>query len=162
MTLYKTNDSRDEPNIIYTISLNVGRIVNASSARGWYRLPGDTVYQTSKFGLEMMTDSLRLEMIKFGVVVSVVEPARYDASTSCSSPKMVNHTYFIIQIVYRREGNVSIIYANILLSKQSSLRWCTGKRKRQKKHITTTVTTKQCNKHAYITVLNEYTFKTEC
>jgi hypothetical protein len=86
-----------------------------------------------------MTDSLRLEMVKFGVGVSVVEPARYDASTSCSSPKMINHTYFIIQIVYRREGNVSIIYANILLSKQSSLRWCTGKGKRQKKHITATV-----------------------
>ena len=117
MTLYKTNNSRDEPNIIYTISLNVGRIVNVSSARGRHRLPGDTVYQTSKFGLETMTDSLRLEMAKFGVGVSVVEPARYDASTSCSSPKMVNHAYFIIQIVYRREGNVSIIYANILLSK---------------------------------------------
>jgi hypothetical protein len=101
-------------------------------------------------------------MVKFGVGVSVVEPARYDASTSCSSPQMVNHMFFLIQIVYRCEGNVSSIYANVLLSKQSSLRWCTGKGKRQKKHITATVKTKQCNKHAYITVLNEYTFKTEC
>lgn len=132
MTLYKTNDSRDEPSIIYTISLNVGRIINVSSARGRYSLPGDTVYQTSKFGLETMTDSLRLEMVKFGVGVSVVEPARYDASTSCSSPQMVNHTFFLIQILYRCEGNVSSIYASALLSKQSSLRWCTGKRKRQK------------------------------
>jgi hypothetical protein len=71
-------------------------------------------------------------MVKFGVGVSVVEPARYDASTSCSSPQMVNHTFFLIQILYRSEGNVSSIYANVLLSKQSSLRWCTGKRKRQK------------------------------
>ncbi|XP_033735487.1 D-beta-hydroxybutyrate dehydrogenase, mitochondrial-like [Pecten maximus] len=63
-----------------------GRVVNISSVKGRYAWPSDSVYHVSKYGVETLTDSLRLEMRKFGVGVSVVAPGSFDAATSCSSP----------------------------------------------------------------------------
>lgn len=63
-----------------------GRVVNVSSVKGRYAWPSDSVYHVSKYGVETMTDSLRMEMRKFGVGVSVVAPGYFDAATSCSGP----------------------------------------------------------------------------
>ncbi|OWF53402.1 D-beta-hydroxybutyrate dehydrogenase, mitochondrial-like [Mizuhopecten yessoensis] len=63
-----------------------GRVVNISSVKGRYAWPSDSVYHVSKYGVETLTDSLRLEMRKFGVGVSVVAPGAFDAATSCSGP----------------------------------------------------------------------------
>ncbi|XP_060069077.1 D-beta-hydroxybutyrate dehydrogenase, mitochondrial-like [Ylistrum balloti] len=66
-----------------------GRIVNLSSVKGRYSWPGDSVYIVTKHAIETMSDSLRLEMKKFEVNVSVVEPGQYDGATSITGEKQV-------------------------------------------------------------------------
>lgn len=52
-----------------------GRIVNMSSVSGMIGLPFMGVYSASKFALEGLSDSLRLELAQFGIEVVLVEPA---------------------------------------------------------------------------------------
>lgn len=54
-----------------------GKIVNISSVSGLVGLPAMGPYCTSKFAVEGFSESLRLEMLPFGVEVVLVEPASY-------------------------------------------------------------------------------------
>lgn len=47
-------------------------------------------YETSKHGLETLSDSLRLEMKKFDVKVIVIEPGMFGSCTSVQSKEMVS------------------------------------------------------------------------
>jgi NAD(P)-dependent dehydrogenase (short-subunit alcohol dehydrogenase family) len=51
-----------------------GRIVNVSSIGGRVALPLAGPYAASKFALEAVSDSLRREVRRFGIEVSVIEP----------------------------------------------------------------------------------------
>ncbi len=51
-----------------------GRIINISSISGLVALPGVSVYAASKFAVEAITDSLRVELFPFGIRVIAVEP----------------------------------------------------------------------------------------
>lgn len=51
-----------------------GRIVNNSSVLGLVALPFRGAYNTSKFALEGLTDTLRLELHGSGIHVSLIEP----------------------------------------------------------------------------------------
>jgi NAD(P)-dependent dehydrogenase (short-subunit alcohol dehydrogenase family) len=51
-----------------------GRIINISSMLGRLAVPFVGAYCASKFGLEGLSDSLRREMMLFGIDVIVVEP----------------------------------------------------------------------------------------
>jgi NAD(P)-dependent dehydrogenase (short-subunit alcohol dehydrogenase family) len=51
-----------------------GRIVNVGSIAGRSALPGTGPYDSSKFAVEAITDSLRMELHPFGIRVSIVEP----------------------------------------------------------------------------------------
>jgi NAD(P)-dependent dehydrogenase (short-subunit alcohol dehydrogenase family) len=51
-----------------------GRIVNMSSINGGLAPPYMSPYSASKFALEAITDALRLELRRFGIRVSAVEP----------------------------------------------------------------------------------------
>jgi NAD(P)-dependent dehydrogenase (short-subunit alcohol dehydrogenase family) len=51
-----------------------GRIVNISSLAGFFASPLGGWYSASKFALEAMSDSLRLEVAQFGIDVVLVEP----------------------------------------------------------------------------------------
>src|SRR5216684_9062793 len=51
-----------------------GRIVNMGSIAGRSALPFSGPYCASKFALEGLTDSLRMELRQFGISVSIVEP----------------------------------------------------------------------------------------
>ncbi len=51
-----------------------GRIVNISSLSGLIALPFSGLYHASKFALEGLSDSLRMELAPFGIQVSLVEP----------------------------------------------------------------------------------------
>lgn len=51
-----------------------GRIVNTGSLFGLTALPGYSAYSASKFGVEGLSNSLRLELRPFGITVSILEP----------------------------------------------------------------------------------------
>ncbi len=55
-----------------------GRIVNISSVNGKLSVPYTGVYSASKFGLEAISDALRVELKPWGIPVSVVEPGAMD------------------------------------------------------------------------------------
>jgi short-subunit dehydrogenase len=52
-----------------------GRIVNLSSILGRFSPPGGALYHATKHAVEAYSDALRLEVAKYGVAVSVIEPA---------------------------------------------------------------------------------------
>ncbi len=51
-----------------------GRIVNISSTSGRIALPFLSPYAASKFALEAMSDTLRVELRPWGIYVSIIEP----------------------------------------------------------------------------------------
>jgi NAD(P)-dependent dehydrogenase (short-subunit alcohol dehydrogenase family) len=51
-----------------------GRIVNVGSTSGYLAAPLLGAYSASKFALEGLSDTLRLELAPFGIEVSLVEP----------------------------------------------------------------------------------------
>jgi len=61
--------------------LHSGRIVNVSSVKGLYVLPFTVAYTMTKFAVEAFSDALRLEMKKFGVTVSIIEPGHFGGAT---------------------------------------------------------------------------------
>lgn len=54
-----------------------GTIVNVGSIGGRLASPGAGPYSASKFALEALSESLRLEMVPFGVKVCIVEPGAF-------------------------------------------------------------------------------------
>ncbi len=54
-----------------------GRIVNISSISGRLANPGTSSYCASKFALEGLSESMRLELLPFGVFVVLVEPGSH-------------------------------------------------------------------------------------
>lgn len=59
-----------------------GRIVNVTSNKGRMGVPGNSAFCMTKYGQEGFTDSLRIEMRKFGVKVITVEPGNFTGSTA--------------------------------------------------------------------------------
>jgi len=55
---------------------SIGRIVNTGSICGLSSLPGHSLYSATKFAVEAVSESLRLELRPFGIQVSVLEPGR--------------------------------------------------------------------------------------
>ncbi|MNJ59289.1 putative oxidoreductase SadH [compost metagenome] len=58
-------------------SRKYGKIINISSISGRLGFPGYGPYAASKFAVEGFSESLRLEMLPYGVYVSLVEPGAY-------------------------------------------------------------------------------------
>ena len=67
-----------------------GRVVINNSVRGMYTMPGTPAYNASKHALESYADSLRLEMQKFSVKVSIVAPGKFGTATAIVNPEQVN------------------------------------------------------------------------
>ncbi|UFJ42589.1 SDR family oxidoreductase [Brevibacillus humidisoli] len=57
-----------------------GTIINVSSISGQFGFPGYAPYVSSKYAVEGFSESLRLEMLPFGVHVVLVEPGAYKTS----------------------------------------------------------------------------------
>ena len=57
-----------------------GRIIMVSSLSALVGLPGMSAYSASKAALELAAESLRLEVDRFGISVSVIEPGAYNTA----------------------------------------------------------------------------------
>lgn len=66
-----------------------GRVVNVSSVRGRIVEPGQSIYCTTKHAVETLSDSLRLEMSKFGVKVCIIEPGNFGNATAIASEAVI-------------------------------------------------------------------------
>lgn len=51
-----------------------GRIINIGSVAGYIPIPFQSMYSASKFALESLSETLRMEAKKYNVLVSLVEP----------------------------------------------------------------------------------------
>ncbi|KAK6174806.1 hypothetical protein SNE40_013384 [Patella caerulea] len=60
-----------------------GRIVNVTSCKGRIALPYDSAYGITKYGGEAFSDILRLEMKRFGIKTSIIQPGNYGGITGC-------------------------------------------------------------------------------
>jgi NAD(P)-dependent dehydrogenase (short-subunit alcohol dehydrogenase family) len=61
-----------------------GHIINVSSLAGILGLPFSGLYSASKFALEGMTESLRLETRRFGIKVVLVEPGDFNTAITAT------------------------------------------------------------------------------
>lgn len=60
-----------------------------SSVRGRVYEPCQGNYETAKHAIETLSDSLRLEMVKFGVNVIIIEPGDFSNATAIGSEAQV-------------------------------------------------------------------------
>ena len=65
--------------------------MNMSSMNGRHPWPTASPYNASKYGVECVSDCLRIEMIKFGVKVALIEPAMFGGSTNLHSQENVSY-----------------------------------------------------------------------
>lgn len=69
-----------------------GVIVNIGSGSGSYATPMCGYYCASKFAVEAMSDSLRQEMMPFGIQVSLIEPGYFKSNIHTSILEGINST----------------------------------------------------------------------
>nr|CAB3254276.1 17-beta-hydroxysteroid dehydrogenase type 6 [Phallusia mammillata] len=85
--------------LLHLIRKARGRVINLSSMAGCVSRAGQAAYSSSKFAIEAFSDSLRQEMLKWGVFVSLVEPAFFpegnavlsDSETSTRLQRVPKH-----------------------------------------------------------------------
>jgi NAD(P)-dependent dehydrogenase (short-subunit alcohol dehydrogenase family) len=65
-----------------------GRIINMSSISGKFGFPGLSPYTSSKHALEGFSESLRLELLPFGIDVVLIEPGSYQTNIWSSIDNM--------------------------------------------------------------------------
>lgn len=61
-----------------------GLIVNLSSIGGRVGLPFQSIYSSSKFAIESLTEALRIELKPFGIKVCLIEPGDYHTSVNAN------------------------------------------------------------------------------
>ncbi|KAI8916865.1 hypothetical protein BC831DRAFT_486019 [Entophlyctis helioformis] len=69
-----------------------GRVINVSSVTGFTASPMHGVYASSKMALEAATDSLRVELYRWGISVSLIEPGSVDTRLWSNMPTTLNKT----------------------------------------------------------------------
>lgn len=75
-----------------------GRILNTTSVKGRLCLPKNAAYVITKFGGEAFSDVLRLEMLKFGVRVIVIEPGNFGGATGMLNEQSVSVNFIMYRV----------------------------------------------------------------
>lgn len=79
-----------------------GRIIMNSSVLGLVTLPYRGAYSASKFALEALTDTLRLELADSGIAVSLIEPGPIKSRFRANSLEVFKRTIDIDHSAHRR------------------------------------------------------------
>lgn len=66
-----------------------------SSVMGRFVWPGRGPYVITKHAIEALTDTLRMEMKKFGVYVVLIEPGAFGHATRITGPENVRYRLYI-------------------------------------------------------------------
>lgn len=85
-----------------------GRIVNISSGHGLMAIPDKSVYAASKFAVQAISDSLRLELRPFGVSVSSVVVGK--VNTSVLNKIMDDR----MRMIDQAEPEILALYSNLI------------------------------------------------
>lgn len=100
-----------------------GRLINISSGHGLMAIPDKSVYAASKFAVQAITDSLRLELRPFGVKVSSVVVGKVNTSVlgkilddrekmiSQANPEVLSHYIDLIEYFDKEVLNIPGIEA---------------------------------------------------
>jgi short-subunit dehydrogenase len=64
-----------------------GHIINIGSVAGYIPIPFQSMYSASKFALESLSETLRMELKKFNIKVSIVEPG--DTKTNFTASRQL-------------------------------------------------------------------------
>jgi NAD(P)-dependent dehydrogenase (short-subunit alcohol dehydrogenase family) len=118
-----------------------GRIVNIGSIAGLLAVPYQGFYSASKFALEGMTESLRLEVRRFGIYATLVEPGDHRTSltknrtltraSGSGSPYHAAMSRAVEQMARDEQGGpgaagVARVVLKVLESRRPRLRYTTG------------------------------------
>jgi len=79
-----------------------GRIIMNSSVLGLVTLPYRGAYSASKFALEALTDTLRLELAGSGISLSLIEPGPIESRFRANSLEIFRRTIDIAHSAHRR------------------------------------------------------------
>ena len=60
-----------------------GRVINVTSVQGLIPLPFNAPYNMMKHATEAFSGMLRMEMKRWGVDVSIIEPGHFGGATGC-------------------------------------------------------------------------------
>jgi len=66
---------------------NAGRIINCSSVLGFFALPNRGAYNATKFAMEGLTDTLRLELRDTNIHTVLIEPGPIDTKIRLNSQR---------------------------------------------------------------------------
>lgn len=80
-----------------------GRITTTGSISGILSGTFSGPYSMSKHAIEAYTDSLAVEMARFGVQVSVIEPGNYDSKIASTAVKRMSNTLALSDSLYKEE-----------------------------------------------------------
>ncbi|WML56396.1 oxidoreductase [Neobacillus sp. PS2-9] len=69
-----------------------GKIINVSSISGKIAFPGLSPYVASKHALEGWSESLRLELLPFGIAVTLIEPGSYKTNIWSSGKQVTTQS----------------------------------------------------------------------
>lgn len=88
-----------------------GRIINISSLAGKLFTPVNGTYTSTKFALEALSDSLRLELFPFGVQVILVEPGaiktQFDDTAQAHGRAILSNSASPYKSLYQRSDEFS-------------------------------------------------------
>ncbi len=125
-----------------------GNIIMIGSIAGQYALPQISVYSSTKFALEGLSEALRYEVKPFGINVSIIEPCFVDTDIAINrsvgafsnSPEsaysLSNQTFDDFYENYdkkfgKKPEEVAELVHKALISKKPKLRYMMGKKERR-------------------------------
>ncbi|WP_010093542.1 SDR family oxidoreductase [Ornithinibacillus scapharcae] len=116
------------------------KIINLSSVSGILGFPGMGPYSASKFAVEGYSESLRLELLRKNIFVSVVEPASYKtgiwergleiSATIPREDRFKNNTLAFAKRAYENAGDpneVAVLIKRICETNRPKFRYTVGK-----------------------------------